>query len=118
MFKFSSLFALFMRLSELLLLPDLAILPCENFNSNFSSCLWRRNSDGFTFESDEPDDIDSLLLSGVDVVPAELIVLLDGDVAVCALPVFKGDGGVSMIDIGESANGPTRRAIFGGGLFE
>lgn len=112
-----------MRLSELLLLPDLAIFPCENFNKtedNFSSCLCRRNSDGFTFESNDPDEALSLLLIGVDVVPAELIVLvvvIDGDV-VCAVLVFDGDGGVSVIDTGESANGPTRRTIFGGGLME
>lgn len=109
-----------MRLSELLLLPDLAMFPCENFNrtdDSFSSCLCRRNSDGFTFESNEPDDTFSLLLIGVDVVPAELIVLvvIDGDV-VCAMPAFDGDGGVSVIATGESANGPTRRIIFGGGL--
>lgn len=119
-FKFSSLFVLLMRLSELLLLPDLAMFPCENFNKtddNFSSCLCRKNSDGFTFESNEPDVTFSLLLIGVDVVPAELIVLvvIDGDVF-CAVPVFDGDGGVSVIDTGESANGPTRRIIFGGGL--
>lgn len=111
-----------MRLSELLLLPDLAMLPCENFSKtddNFSSCLCRRNSDGFTFESNEPDDTFSLLLIGVDVVPAELIVLvnIDGDVF-CGMLVFDGDGGVSVIDTGESATGPIRRIIFGGGLFK
>lgn len=111
-----------MRLSELLLLPDLAMFPCENFNNtddNFSSCLCRKNSDGFTFESSELDEAFSFLLIGVDVVPAELIVLLDidGDV-VCAALAFDGDGGVSVIDTGESANGPTRRTIFGGGLSE
>lgn len=109
-----------MRLSELLLLADLATFPCENFNKTdaiFSSCLCRRNADGFTFESNEPDELFSHLLIGVDVVPAELIVLvvIDGDVF-CAVLVFDGDAGVSVIDTGESANGPTRRAIFGGGL--
>lgn len=53
----------------------------------------RKNSDGFTFDSDEHTDV--------------LVVLL--------LNVLDGDGGVSVID-GESANGPTRRAAFGGGL--
>lgn len=122
-FKFSSLFVLLMRLSELLLLPDLAMFPCENFSNtddNFSSwCLCRRNSDGFTFESNDPAEVISLLLIGVDVVPAELIELLviDGD-AFCAELVFDGDAGVSVIDTGESANGPTRRIIFGGGLWK
>lgn len=119
-FKFSSLFVLLIRLSELLLLPDLAIFPCENFNKtddNFSSCLCRRNSDGFTFESNEPPEAFSFLLIGVDVVPAELIVLvvIEGDVF-CVVFVCDGDAGVSVIATGESAIGPMRRTIFGGGL--
>lgn len=119
-FKFSSLFVLLMRLSELLLLPDLAIFPCENFNKtddNFSSCLCRKNSDGFTFESSEPPAALSLLLIGVDVMPAELIVLvvIVGDVF-CVVFVCIGEAGVSVIATGESAIGPMRRIIFGGGL--
>lgn len=119
-FKFSSLFVLLMRLSELLLLPDLAIFPCENFNKtddNFSSCLCRKNSDGFTFESSEPPAALSLLLIGVDVMPAELIVLvvIVGDVF-CVVFVCNGEAGVSVIATGESAIGPMRRIIFGGGL--
>lgn len=54
----------------------------------------RRNSDGLTFDSDEQVDV---LVSCCDVL------------------LNDGDGGVSVID-GESANGPTRRAAFGGGL--
>lgn len=54
----------------------------------------RRNSDGLTFDSVEQFDV---LVSCCDVLLKD------------------GDGGVSVID-GESANGPTRRAAFGGGL--
>lgn len=121
MFKFSSLFVLLIRLSELLLLPDLAILPCENLSKtldNFSSLnLCRNISDGFTFESSELDDVFSLLLISVDDVADDEIVvdIVDNTVVDCVL-IADGDGGVSDIGTGESINGPTRRAIFGGGL--
>lgn len=101
----SSLFVLLIRLSELLLLPDLVILPCcvylSSTDDNFSSfCLFRRNSDGLTFESDEQVDV------------------LFTDVLFECCGVVHGDGGVSVIDTGDSTEctGPSRRATFGGGL--
>ena len=79
------------------------MLPCcvylSKTDDNFSSlCLCRRNSDGLTFESVE--QVDWLLLGE------------------CGWPnvVVDGDGGVSMIVVGVSGTGPTRRATFGGGL--
>lgn len=78
------------------------MLPCCGCFSKtvecFSSlCLCRRNSDGLTFESDEHT---LLLRVGVFEV----------------WPTFDGDAGVSIIVVGVSAIGPTRRATFGGGL--
>lgn len=120
----SSLFVLLIKLSELLLLPDFAIFPCENLCStvvNLSSLyLCRSISDGLTFESNEFDLPPSFLLKNVVVEPDESVTfdaIDDGDGGVAVvLDSADGDGGVSVIITGASTGAPIRRATFGGGL--
>lgn len=74
---------------------------------NFSSLyLCRRISDGLILESSELDDVFSLLLINVvDELPDVIVA--------------DGDGGDSVVIVGDSICGPMRRrAVFGGGLID
>lgn len=66
--------------------------------------MCRRISDGRILESSELDDVFSLLLINVvDELPAEIVA--------------DGEGGVSVVIVGDSICGPIRRkTVFGGGL--